>query len=472
MNWIISHFVGPFLGFLFILNFPIFIILSVVFISYRKAIAVIAKIVRPDLGEIVPERSVVFGQDEIYSRPKCNIVVTAVFEGDIDINLGRRISEERVLESRLSSTGELRYPEMRQNVVQWCGLLFWKPCEKFSVEESVQFAEESVKCEDNDNKIMGEAALTEMRQKMLEKPWTKSGPLGEFIVVKNYFPEKNCLIKHTAILGNFHHVMGDGLSTLHLCIVQLLQQSPSKSLTVSPNYPKFTFLQKLKYALVFPFKFAHEIGVFYSFRWSHRMDYFGLEKKYQSGKIHTGTMKDRIPLEVVKEIKNKFGVCFTSVLFAVVAGAIRELLLERGEDIKEGESLPSLVPIPVPRNLERLRNDLTGGWTMLPIGEGDPLIRLEKCERDFAERLKKSAFPVAMLFLGKFIGAFPPKMVKMMTRNDFVSVGISNIPGATEWADFEGRRMVDGSFCTGLQNGSTGSNFESNIKDEMYGGNM
>jgi len=63
---------------------------------------------------------------------------------------------------------------------------------------------------------------------------------------------------------------------------------------------------------------------------------------------------ERIPISLMKGIKNDHGVGFTSVLLAAFAGAVREFMVENGFSVPD--HIHGVLPFPLPGHSEKLRN--------------------------------------------------------------------------------------------------------------------
>jgi diacylglycerol O-acyltransferase len=85
----------------------------------------------------------------------------------------------------------------------------------------------------------------------------------------------------------------------------------------------------------------------------------------------------RSSLDEVRIIRSAFGGSVNDVVLAAITGAFRELLIERGEDVRDAE-IHSLIPVSL-RALgdQTSNNQVTAMIARLPIGIADPVERLE-----------------------------------------------------------------------------------------------
>ena len=104
----------------------------------------------------------------------------------------------------------------------------------------------------------------------------------------------------------------------------------------------------------------------------------------------------RTDLSEIKEIKNRLGGTVNDVVLAVVTGALRKFLQERGDDVDE-VTLKALVPVSVRRDEEygMTGNRVAAMMAPLPVYEEDPVERLRVISEEL-EGLKESGRPWAL----------------------------------------------------------------------------
>jgi diacylglycerol O-acyltransferase / wax synthase len=107
----------------------------------------------------------------------------------------------------------------------------------------------------------------------------------------------------------------------------------------------------------------------------------------------------RSDLDLVKQIAHAYGGKVNDVLMAVLAGGLRELLLDRGERV---DGLVLRVIVPVSLHTERpgqARGNLDGAMVVpLPVGEADDARRLELIAAETAERKRQHHPQSGMVF--------------------------------------------------------------------------
>lgn len=85
-----------------------------------------------------------------------------------------------------------------------------------------------------------------------------------------------------------------------------------------------------------------------------------------------------VPLDLVKQVRRRFGVTVNDVVLAGVAGGFRALLVARGEPV-EGRSVRNLVPVSLRSPGDDLSaNQLGALLAHLPVGVADPVERLHR----------------------------------------------------------------------------------------------
>ncbi len=140
-----------------------------------------------------------------------------------------------------------------------------------------------------------------------------------------------------------------------------------------------------------------------------------------------------VELARAKSIKNALGGTVNDVVLAAVAGALRALLLERGEAVR-GIDLHTLVPVSVRTAAQAgaLGNRVSALIVGLPIGEASPRRRYAALVAHTAE-LKRSHEVVGAEMLTSFSGFAPATLLQQATRlqwaQRFVNLVVTNVPG-------------------------------------------
>jgi hypothetical protein len=124
-------------------------------------------------------------------------------------------------------------------------------------------------------------------------------------------------------------------------------------------------------------------------------------------------------------------------------------MLRRGEDI-EGLELKAFIPVSVrpddARGGETLGNQVAGMIARLPVGCSDP----EECLREISASmsgLKESGQAVGATTLTELTGFAPPTIIaqasRLITRQRFINLVVTNVPGPQVPLHFAGRELTD-----------------------------
>jgi WS/DGAT/MGAT family acyltransferase len=139
-----------------------------------------------------------------------------------------------------------------------------------------------------------------------------------------------------------------------------------------------------------------------------------------------------VELAGVKRVRAALGGTVNDVILAAVAGALRKLLLARGE-APEGE-LRVLVPVSVRRPEARgaLGNQVAAMFCQLPVGEPDPIERLRRVTSAMKD-LKESRQAVGAMALTRLSDFAPPTLAAQAARlqllNRWFNLVVTNVPG-------------------------------------------
>jgi len=155
----------------------------------------------------------------------------------------------------------------------------------------------------------------------------------------------------------------------------------------------------------------------------------------------------RASLDDVKAIKNALGGTVNDVVLTVVTLALRRHLQRRGEDIDELE-LKAFVPVSVRSEDQRgtLGNHVSGMIATLPVSCSDPT----RCLATISAQMrvvKESGQAVGAQALTELSGFAPPTVIqqasRLVTRQRFVNLVVTNVPGPQFPLYLDGRELTD-----------------------------
>jgi diacylglycerol O-acyltransferase len=155
----------------------------------------------------------------------------------------------------------------------------------------------------------------------------------------------------------------------------------------------------------------------------------------------------RASLDDVKAIKNALGGTVNDVVLTTVTLALRRHLERRGEDVGELE-LKAFVPVSVRTEDQRgtLGNQVSGMIAALPVSCADPA----RCLASISAQMrvvKDSGQAVGAQALTELSGFAPPTLIqqasRLVTRQRFVNLVVTNVPGPQFPLYLDGRELTD-----------------------------
>jgi diacylglycerol O-acyltransferase len=155
----------------------------------------------------------------------------------------------------------------------------------------------------------------------------------------------------------------------------------------------------------------------------------------------------RADLSLFKAIKNELGGTVNDVVLAVVTGALRRFLEERGEDVDELK-LKAMVPVSVRQAEEygMTGNRVAAMMAPLPVYEADPVERLSIL-REAMGGLKEGKQAVGAQILTELGGFAPPTVLaqaaRLQARQRFFNLVVTNVPGPQMELFVLGRKLID-----------------------------
>jgi hypothetical protein len=139
-------------------------------------------------------------------------------------------------------------------------------------------------------------------------------------------------------------------------------------------------------------------------------------------------------LDDFKTIRRSHGGTINDVVLAIVAGALREWMMTRGESVSSRSSVRALVPVSVRAGEEASGNHIAAFLVDLPVGEPQAVVRLHRVSYEM-EQLKSTGQMVGAQALVGIAGFAPPTLhaAAARTANDWsrrmFNLVVTNVPG-------------------------------------------
>jgi WS/DGAT/MGAT family acyltransferase len=155
----------------------------------------------------------------------------------------------------------------------------------------------------------------------------------------------------------------------------------------------------------------------------------------------------RADLRDVKAIKDELGGTVNDVVLATVAGALGKHLRRRGQNT-DGLELKAMVPVSVRQEMERgaLGNRVAAMMAPLPVWCQEPVARLDIVREELKD-LKSGSQAVGAQVLTDLSGFAPATILdqasRLMARQRFFNLVVTNVPGPQFPLYLMGRRMLD-----------------------------
>ena len=155
----------------------------------------------------------------------------------------------------------------------------------------------------------------------------------------------------------------------------------------------------------------------------------------------------RADLQQFKAVKNALGGTVNDVVLAAVAGALGRYLRRHDQPIDDSV-LRAMVPVSVRADVERgaLGNRVAAMWAGLPIGEPDPIMRLQMISSEMSG-VKESGQAVGAQVLTELTGFAPPTIMAQAARisahQRMFNLVVTNVPGPQYPLYMLGRRLQE-----------------------------
>jgi diacylglycerol O-acyltransferase len=183
-----------------------------------------------------------------------------------------------------------------------------------------------------------------------------------------------------AVLFKFHHALADGLRALTLAAA-ILDPMDMPAPRLRPAEPPRGLLPDVRKLPGLVRGALSDVGRALDIGASVAVSTLGVRSSSALTSEPSGTRRTAgvvVDLDDVHQVRKAVGGTVNDVLIAVVAGALRRWLDERG-DGSEGVAPRALIPVSKrrPRTAHPQGNRLSGYLIRLPVGDPDPLSRLE-----------------------------------------------------------------------------------------------
>jgi diacylglycerol O-acyltransferase / wax synthase len=145
----------------------------------------------------------------------------------------------------------------------------------------------------------------------------------------------------------------------------------------------------------------------------------------------------RADLEQARQVAHAHHATVNDVVLCAIAGGARALLAGRGELRRPLELKVSVAAsVRAPSSTSHAGNLVGILLVPLPVGEADPIRRLELIARDTAERKRLPPYQPAARFLQRW-------MIRAMNRQRRINLLMSNLPGPPQHLYFAGARILE-----------------------------
>jgi len=329
--------------------------LLLIVLLYRRCLFHCARYLRPSLGKMVTTRASSTASEAFHKSTRVAEVIMLVLEGNpvASIQFVRDAFRERALELKYRGSSQLRYPELRQTVVHFLGYLFWENIPDFDLDDYVYIHPEYK------NQPMTHEELHRLSSDLVSKPFPKGKAMWELILIPEFIPKPSSRVlncNYGALIFRQHHCMADGFSKMKfLQQFSLHPTTPLKGIEI----PKVNWCIKtlfyLSLAVKLPFELADLIvNNPYSDTWVVSTDHNGKPRK--PFKKLVGANSDAIDLCLIKEIKNKHGVSFSSVLITALLCSMESRMTQYRKN--SSDDVLVVMPFPMGKHPDKMRNHL------------------------------------------------------------------------------------------------------------------
>jgi diacylglycerol O-acyltransferase len=307
----------------------------------------------------------------------------------------------------------------------------------------------------------GEEELTRLFARVVSQHLDRSHPLWEMWVVEGLNENR------WAVLWKLHHAMVDGVTANEINTVILADKPEAQSPTPAPWRPepppgwravaaeslrglsRLDQLRALEDALEAPRELFGRGLVMARAVLPLGKTLAEATTSSLNGPIgpYRRFARTTISLQAVKSIRSRYGGTVNDVVLAAVASGFRELLAARAE-LEPSSAVRTMVPVSVRAPGENGGNQVSAVFVSLPVGEQDPVRRLEAISQRMNETKQRGDAVAGQVLVG-LQGFSPPMLLALGSRlaarlpQRTVNTVTTNVPGPQHPLYLLGRRMLE-----------------------------
>lgn len=371
------------------------------------------------------ERTPVEAADGVWLQDSVQnpMIINAVYITDrLGVETMRDVWRRKVTEAG----GGHRYARFRRRVVSVRGRAHWEDDPDFDLSRHI------FECP-HGNGITSEEDLQRLAGELAAQPLPGDRPLWQIRMVSDYEDG-------TAFIVRIHHCIGDGVSLVPVMfsLMDPEPREPEDEGQVSPRVET----GKPAYA-----RWAAKVAAVLIAPWTLlRKALQRRDDNAWTGTVLSGTKRTAwsapLPLERIKEVKNRLGATVNDVLMSCVAGALRQYDRRHGNG--DLHSVRASVPVNVrPPGEYEMGNKFAAVLLELPGGVADSQRRVRTVKKRM-DRLKRSVEPLVMYGAAALLLRILPQWFSHWIIDFYAnkcSVVLTNVPGPPEPLYLAGRRV-------------------------------
>ncbi|CAG7718756.1 unnamed protein product [Allacma fusca] len=416
-----SYFLAAFGSYVFF--YGILVPLYTLCLIYRGGVLLIARLIRPDLEEVVSDPKFLSAHPgTIFS----NIVVCFVIDGRISATRIQEMYEERVI-NLVDSNGRV-YKKLSQFWVPFLSYAFWKSDPKFNLKNHIRDFDQDV----GFSKPCDQSSLLEVLPKLMDVPWKSNRSPWEVLVVSNFQGPVATRSSQTLLIFRSDHMLGDFHCLLEL--FRVLFNSPFLTPGAKRNNRDLSFWQKLKFFLAIPLAFLTSAKFMLQGR------YLGARRP---GNGFICDVSKPISGDIIKDIRIHFNVKFATVLHSATIAAVAGAIENSGRAAPEKIDMSSVLPIPGhPGGLNNHMSLLVANFPCKSGSSVERLLGTERILKDF----ETASFPMACFFYGQMISNLPYRIANPLFNcfsHFFPSLFLTTLPTTLDRDFVDGAEIVD-----------------------------
>ncbi|CAG7729398.1 unnamed protein product [Allacma fusca] len=416
------------------------------FYIFRSFLQPLSKFVHPKWVKLMSAPDGDFYEEPYNQDGLKNILMFGVIaQGDPSVDKIRKFFQDYVLNYK-NFRGQSPYQKLQYYFGSWLSYPFWKRAKNFDLNHHIRLLSEF-----EDSPCTSQEELEMFLGEYISMPFGWKRPPWELLVVKNFVAEKNEEIqslyqcanfrkdKKFVLLFRWHHALADGESVAQI-FINIFGGETFSPLRRQPFFDEHNLWADLKFYSRGLLRLGYDTLKLWALE--NDRNIWRISDEIISGNYHLVTTH-KLPYNVARTVSKKNRASVTTVLFASVAGGIRQYFIEAGQQRRIPKEMRVRVTVPIVKHAFNRLTNYCRSYTniTLPVGQKVQIERFAQVSK-VVELLRKALVPSFVWFIRPIHAALPIWLSNFNIKDRRTTLAGWHFPGPKQELLLFGEYMV------------------------------